>query len=107
MRFISGARARHVGGPRALWVGLERGGCGGDRIDRGPTGDCRAAVALFRGPPAPAAGEAFTPAFDVASDGRFLMRTSSVTAGADVWAEPELIAVFNWSVELAELVPLD
>ena len=64
-------------------------------------------VALFRRPPAPAAGEAFTPAFDVASDGRFLMRTSSVAAGADAGAAPELIAVFNWSVELAELVPLD
>ncbi len=64
-------------------------------------------VALFRRPPAPAAGEGFTRAFDVASDGRFLMRTASVAAGADVGAAPELIAVFNWSVELAELVPLD
>jgi hypothetical protein len=60
-------------------------------------------VVLFRRPYA-LSGEPFTRVFDVSPDGRFLMRTLSATSSGETMSAPELVAVFNWTEELAELV---
>ena len=61
---------------------------------------------LFRGPYA-LSGEVFRRVFDVSPEGRFLMRKLAGAGAGEGPAAPELVAVFNWTAELAELVPLN